>query len=69
MNSLASCIGSDQARFRFAKDAIEVRKGGIARGHGEETVVLAFGGSNNFGGSAVHVTRKMRRRPLWKINS
>jgi len=62
-------IGSDQARFRFAKDAIEVRKRSIARGQGaEETVVLAFGGAN-FGGSAVHVTRKLRRRPLWKVNS
>ncbi|TFK42977.1 hypothetical protein BDQ12DRAFT_677120 [Crucibulum laeve] len=62
-------IGSDQARFKFAKEAIELRKRGIARGLGaEETVVLAFGGSN-FGGSAVHVTRKMRKRPLWKVNS
>ncbi|OBZ75374.1 BTB/POZ domain-containing protein 2 [Grifola frondosa] len=62
-------IGSDQTRFKFAKDAIELRKRGIARGQGaEETVVLAFGGSN-FGGSAVHVTRKLRRRPLWKVNS
>ncbi|TFK72180.1 hypothetical protein BDN72DRAFT_836572 [Pluteus cervinus] len=62
-------IGSDRARFTFAKDAIELRKRGIARGAGsEETVVLAFGG-NNFGGSAVHVTRKLRKRPLWKVNS
>lgn len=61
-------IGSDQARFKFAKDAIELRKRGIARGQSEETVVLAFG-SSNFGGSAVHVTRKMRKRPLWKVNS
>ncbi|KAH9929649.1 hypothetical protein B0H21DRAFT_781135 [Amylocystis lapponica] len=62
-------IGSDQTRFKFAKDAIELRKRGLARGQGaEETVVLAFGG-NNFGGSAVHVTRKLRRRPLWKVNS
>lgn len=61
--------GSDQARFKFAKDAIELRKRGIARGFGaEETVVLAFGGGN-FGSSAVHVTRKMRKRPLWKVNS
>jgi hypothetical protein len=61
--------GSDQARFKFAKDAIELRKRGIARGVGaEETVVLAFGQSN-FGSSAVHVTRKMRKRPLWKVNS
>ncbi|KAF5365691.1 hypothetical protein D9758_003274 [Tetrapyrgos nigripes] len=62
-------IGSDQARFKFAKEAIEARKRGIARGSGcEETVVLAFGGGNT-GGSAVHVTRKTRKRPLWKVNS
>jgi len=61
-------IGSDQARFKFAKDAIELRKRGLARGQAEETVVLAFGG-NNFAGSAVHVTRKLRKRPLWKVNS
>ncbi|KAF9069824.1 hypothetical protein BDP27DRAFT_660113 [Rhodocollybia butyracea] len=62
-------IGSDQARFKFAKEAVETRKLGIARGPGcEETVVLAFGGGN-FGTSAVHVTRKMRKRPLWKVNS
>ena len=63
--------GSDQARFKFAKDAVELRKRGIARGIGaEETVVLAFG-QNNFGSSAstVHVTRKIRKRPLWKVNS
>jgi hypothetical protein len=65
--SLLSSTGSDQARFKFAKDAIELRKRGIARGNGEETVVLAFG--SNFGGSAVHVTRKLRKRPLWKVNS
>lgn len=61
--------GSDQARFKFAKDAIELRKRSIARGVGaEETVVLAFGQSN-FGSSAVHVTRKMRKRPLWKVSN
>jgi hypothetical protein len=61
--------GSDQARFKFAKDAIELRKRNIARGVGaEETVVLAFGQSN-FGSSAVHVTRKMRKRPLWKVSN
>ena len=66
---LHSPSGSDQARFKFAKDAIELRKRSIARGVGaEETVVLAFGQSN-FGSSAVHVTRKMRKRPLWKVNS
>lgn len=65
-------LGSDQARFKFAKDAIEVRKkAGISRGTGaEETVVLAFGGGNGaVGGSAVHVTRKLRKKPLWKINA
>jgi len=61
-------IGNDQARFKFAKDAIELRKRGAARGLGEETVVLAFGGMSG-SGSAVHVTRKMRKRPLWKVNS
>jgi len=61
--------GSDQSRFKFAKDAIELRKRGIARGSGaEETVVLAFGGGG-FGGSSVHITRKMRKRPLWKVNA
>lgn len=61
--------GSDQARFKFAKDAIELRKRGIARGSGaEEAVVLAFGG-NNLVGSSVHITRKMRKRPLWKVNT
>lgn len=61
--------GSDQARFKFAKDAIDLRRRGISRGSGaEETVVLAFGGEN-FGSSAVHITRKMRKRHLWKVNS
>jgi hypothetical protein len=60
-------IGSDQARFKFAKEAIDIRKRGVARAIGaEETVVLAFG---NVGGGAVHLTRKMRKRPLWKVNS
>ncbi|KAF4614602.1 hypothetical protein D9613_003160 [Agrocybe pediades] len=60
-------IGSDQTRFKFAKDAIELRKRGVARGLGaEETVVLAFG-QGNFGNN-VHVTRKLRKRPLWKVN-
>lgn len=62
-------IGSDQARFKFAKDAIELRKKGVTRGTGvEETVVLAFGGGN-FGGSAVHITKKVRKHSLWKVNS
>ncbi|KAH9923931.1 uncharacterized protein BXZ73DRAFT_50772 [Epithele typhae] len=57
-------LGSTHARFKFAKDAIELRKQGIARG-AEETVVLAFGGSTQSTG--VLVTRKMRRRQLYKI--
>ncbi|KAJ8522915.1 hypothetical protein ONZ45_g584 [Pleurotus djamor] len=62
-------IGSDRVRYEFAKEAVEIRKHGIARGHGtEETVVLAFGGGNT-GGSAVHVARKTRKRPLWKVNA
>ncbi|KAI6005476.1 hypothetical protein EDD15DRAFT_2425249, partial [Pisolithus albus] len=69
VESPAFQIGSDQTRFKFAKDAIELRKKGIARGRGaEETVVLAFGGSD-MGESAVHVTRKIRKRPLWKVHS
>lgn len=65
-----SCFsGTHQVRFKFAKDAIEARKRGIARGQGaEETVVLAFG-ANNYSGSPVHVTRKLKKRPLWKVGS
>ncbi|RDX52698.1 hypothetical protein OH76DRAFT_1480317 [Lentinus brumalis] len=59
-------FASTHARFKFAKDAIEIRKQGIARGQGaEETVVLAFGG----GPSGVLVTRKLRRRQLWKVTN
>lgn len=66
--SLLDTTGSHQARFKFAKDAIELRKRGIARGSGaEETVVLAFGGGS--GGNPVHITRKMKKRPLWKVNA
>jgi len=61
-------IGSDQARFKFAKDAIELRKHARGTGTAEETVVLAFGGGN-FGGSAVHITKKIKKRPLWKVNA
>lgn len=61
-------LGSDQARFKFAKDAIELRKQARGSSMAEETVVLAFGGGN-FGGSAVHITKKMKRRPLWKVNA
>ncbi|RPD73455.1 hypothetical protein L226DRAFT_546417 [Lentinus tigrinus ALCF2SS1-7] len=59
-------FASTHSRFKFAKDAIEIRKQGIARGQGaEETVVLAFGG----GPSGVLVTRKLRRRQLWKVGN
>jgi len=61
-------IGSDQARFKFAKDAIDLRKRARGTGVAEETVVLAFGGGS-FGGSAVHITRKMRKRPLFKVST
>ncbi|KAI0831762.1 hypothetical protein BC628DRAFT_1415268 [Trametes gibbosa] len=62
-------LGSVHSRFKFAKDAIELRKQNIARGTGaEETVVLAFGGNTNTSGGVL-VTRKLRRRQLWKVNS
>ncbi|KAI0303489.1 hypothetical protein B0F90DRAFT_1378437 [Multifurca ochricompacta] len=67
VESPAFQIGSEQARFQFAKDAIQLRKHGVARSTGaEEAVVLAFGGGNT-GGSVVHVTRKISAvscRPL-----
>jgi len=65
VESPAFPIGSDQARFRFAKDAIAARKKTLTGRDSEESVVLAFGKSD--GGSAVHITRKMKRRPLWKV--
>lgn len=61
-------LGSDQSRFQFAKDAIQLRKGKVNAPGAEETVVLAFGGSAN-GGSTVHITRKTRKRHLWKVNA
>ncbi|KAI1788485.1 hypothetical protein LXA43DRAFT_1025341 [Ganoderma leucocontextum] len=62
-------LGSTHSRFKFAKDAIELRKQSIARGQGaEETVVLAFGGSLTQS-TGVLVTRKLRRRQLWKVNN
>ncbi|KAI0035964.1 hypothetical protein K488DRAFT_68027 [Vararia minispora EC-137] len=58
MTACVICTGSDQARFKLVKDAIELRKHGFARGTGaEETAVLAFGGGT---ASAAHVTRKRR---------
>lgn len=64
MESPTFQIGSDQERFKFAKAAIEARK--RARSGGvEETVVLAFGGGS--GSSAVHVTRKLKKRALFKV--
>ncbi|GJJ11943.1 hypothetical protein Clacol_006181 [Clathrus columnatus] len=55
-------IGPDQARFQFAKSAVARRKATVGN-RIEETVVLAFGGSSN-STSAVHVTRKVKKRPL-----
>ena len=56
--------GTDQERFRFAKSAIELRK--RTRGQGvDEAVVLAFGGGHS--GSAVHVTRKTKKKALYKV--
>ena len=61
--------GSEQARFQFAKDAVQLRKCGIARNIGaEEAVVLAFCGGGT-GRSVVHVTRKVRRKNLWKVST
>ncbi|KAJ7582848.1 hypothetical protein C8J56DRAFT_233227 [Mycena floridula] len=57
-------FGSVQDQFQFAKEAIALRK----RQTGvEETVVLAYGIGGNGGG--VHITRKTKRRPLWKVGS
>ncbi|KAG9019599.1 hypothetical protein FRB90_000063 [Tulasnella sp. 427] len=58
-------IGGEQIRFRFVKEAIAARKKTKAGRVAEESVVLAFGKTD--GGSAVHVTRKMKKRPLWKV--
>ena len=69
LNSHLCHAGSEKARFQFAKDAIQLRKRGIARNVGaEEAVVLAFCGGVT-GGSVVHVTRKVRRKNLWKVNT
>jgi hypothetical protein len=54
--------GSDHDRFRFAKAAIAKRKQFAGRG-AEESVVLAVGeGKGN-----LHVSRKLRRKALWKV--
>jgi len=66
VESPAFPVGSDQARFRFAKEVITARKKTAAGRDSEESVVLAFGKTD--GGSAVHITRKMKRRPLWKVS-
>lgn len=42
------------------------KKSKIAR-DAEETVVLAFGQTD--GSSAVHVARKMKKRPLYKLGN
>jgi hypothetical protein len=57
-----SFLGSDHDRFRFAKAAITKRKQFAGRG-AEEAVVLAVGD----GKGSIHVTRKVRRKPLWKV--
>ncbi|KAG8713493.1 hypothetical protein FRC08_013171 [Ceratobasidium sp. 394] len=63
VESPAFPAGSDQVRFRFAKAVIAQRKQTAAGT--EESVVLAFGGSES--GSAVHVTRKTKKKQLWKV--
>ena len=69
ITTLLLLSGTTHSRFKFAKDAIELRKQGIARGQGaEETVVLAFGGSSTQS-TGVLVTRKLRKRQLWKVNN
>lgn len=64
VESPAFPAGSDQVRFRFAKAVIAQRKQAAAAG-AEESVVLAFGGSQS--GSAVHITRKSKKKQLWKV--
>ncbi|KAG8903815.1 hypothetical protein FRB99_002706 [Tulasnella sp. 403] len=58
-------LGGDQARYRFTKEVIAARKKLPISRDAEESVVLAFGKTD--GGSNVHVTRKMKKRPLWKV--
>jgi hypothetical protein len=60
---------SVHSRFKFAKSVVDLRKkaGGNAYLTGaDETVVLAFGGPN---GGNIHVTRKVKKRPLWKVGN
>ena len=63
IESTAFPASSDQVRFRFAKAVIAQRKQAAAGT--EESVVLAFGGSAS--GSAVHITRKSKKKQLWKV--
>ncbi|CAE6407921.1 BTB/POZ domain-containing protein 2 OS=Schizosaccharomyces pombe (strain 972 / ATCC 24843) GN=btb2 PE=1 SV=1 [Rhizoctonia solani AG-1 IB] len=64
IESPAFPAGTDQVRFRFAKAVVAQRKQANPSG-AEETVVLAFGGSQS--GSAVHITRKSKKKQLWKV--
>lgn len=69
--SLTKLIGfttdGNQGRFKFAKRAIELRKQrGTTKDNEEETVVLAFGAGDG-GGHAVHITRKTKKKALWKV--
>ncbi|KEP55582.1 BTB/POZ domain protein [Rhizoctonia solani 123E] len=64
LESPAFPAGTDQVRFRFAKAVVAQRKQANPTG-AEETVVLAFGGSQS--GSAVHITRKSKKKQLWKV--
>ncbi|KAF8682527.1 btb poz protein [Rhizoctonia solani] len=64
IESPAFPAGTDQVRFRFAKAVVAQRKQANPSGV-EETVVLAFGGSQS--GSAVHITRKSKKKQLWKV--
>ncbi|EJD52895.1 hypothetical protein AURDEDRAFT_180507 [Auricularia subglabra TFB-10046 SS5] len=60
-------VYGNHGRFKFAKRAIELRKQrGFTKDNEEETVVLAFGAGDG-GGHAVHITRKLKKKPLWKV--
>ncbi|KAH7107436.1 hypothetical protein BKA62DRAFT_667571 [Auriculariales sp. MPI-PUGE-AT-0066] len=61
------CRFSPQARFKFAKRAIELRKArGTTKDFEEETVVLAFG-TGDANATPVHVTRRTRKKALFKV--